>query len=770
MTSEWELTPTFRWGHELRRGLMLGVGVVLILLIHQLRDPSFELVDDDAVASWQPVLTDSFRQLGEGRLPIWSHHTMCGYPLIGWPQPTIVYPLHWLSHGICQTLGMPAREFFVSTLFHFAFAAIGAFVYLRRFGVHPLAATTATIAYALSGVHLGLGTSWPIYVFAASFWPWTFLAIEEIRSGKSSWFWPLFLGLLGGLGFLMLDLMTMVKFALAPTLYFLLRLDLRVLSHMALRGAVAATIALAIGAGQVYPSAEIILNSFRMGVGGIETMPATLTLHLGLIFPFFELPWGPGYTRAAGGFFAGPCALLGLLVGVRFWLSLRGPHRALVVMTFVYMGLSLGNIWQPAIALQSLPGFSAFRWPMRWMLEASAVLALLSGFGLQLIVQHLKSHDFRDTLLLFLGAVVFVVLMAYPAPVELETRSALMRIVWVCGILGVWVSCRAETTEKFLGVVLGWTALAMVANIPVAQRTPLARMNGLLNDPIPVTYENQERVLFLATHRQVVQPMPEGSPQREGSLALSFPHHFGVRTVFGYVYRPPMQDWMGDIGVNGVVTDDKTVAHDYLDPDSHLLETLRVGHVVVSRRNTILDDACRARPDLKFERETEMYRVYRHLGFKRPAFFVEELVPEADKTMAREMGHRLQLSRQALVAANYDGPLKFAASGKVIAFDENHGSIRIEVETPEDGFLVVTTTNFPRWRATIDGAELPIHRVNGSFLGVRVSAGRHIVAFEYRPVDHLWVLAFSAFALIATMIGCFACRRSSSNMTVGRLS
>src|SRR5947209_19700982 len=100
----WEPVPGFAWRTEIGRGCLVGLVTVSVLCFYQAHVPAFELVDDDAIASWQPIFTDFARQLASGHMPVWSHHTQCGYPLLGWPQPTFVYPVHWLSHIVCQFL------------------------------------------------------------------------------------------------------------------------------------------------------------------------------------------------------------------------------------------------------------------------------------------------------------------------------------------------------------------------------------------------------------------------------------------------------------------------------------------------------------------------------------------------------------------------------------------------------------------------------------------------------------------------------------------
>ena len=308
--TSWELVPDFRWARELGRGSLLGLGVVLVLLAHQLWSPGFALVDDDAVSSWQPIMTDFARQLGEGRFPVWSHHTSCGYPLLGWPQPSFTYPPMWIAHGIGWLLGIDSGDFLIVTFFHYFVAAAASFVYLRRFGVYPLAAATGALGNALAGTLLGLGACWPTYVFTAAMWPIVFLTIEELRAGRAFRFWTLLLGLVGGLSFLYLDAMIMIKFTTFAGLYLLLRVDRT--SWLRLFGAcvVAGLIAIVIGLVQTVPSTEIIVTSQRMGEGSNNHFTIPPMLWLGLTFPFALLPWeiGEQSVRAAGGLFVGPCS------------------------------------------------------------------------------------------------------------------------------------------------------------------------------------------------------------------------------------------------------------------------------------------------------------------------------------------------------------------------------------------------------------------------------------------------------------------------------
>ena len=49
-----------------------------------------------------------------------------------------------------------------------------------------------------------------------------------------------------------------------------------------------------------------------------------------------------------------------------------------------------------------------------------------------------------------------------------------------------------------------------------------------------------------------------------------------------------------------------------------------------------------------------------------------------------------------------------------------------------DGYVVLADTNYPGWRATVDGVPAPILAANGLFRAVLVRDGSHRVSFVYR--------------------------------------
>jgi hypothetical protein len=58
----------------------------------------------------------------------------------------------------------------------------------------------------------------------------------------------------------------------------------------------------------------------------------------------------------------------------------------------------------------------------------------------------------------------------------------------------------------------------------------------------------------------------------------------------------------------------------------------------------------------------------------------------------------------------------------------------IEADLEADGFLVLSDTYYPGWRAFVDGREVEIYQADYLFRAVFLEQGRHVVEFRYSPL------------------------------------
>jgi uncharacterized membrane protein YfhO len=97
------------------------------------------------------------------------------------------------------------------------------------------------------------------------------------------------------------------------------------------------------------------------------------------------------------------------------------------------------------------------------------------------------------------------------------------------------------------------------------------------------------------------------------------------------------------------------------------------------------------------------------------------------------------------------------------------GRARIETYEPErvvavttsdrKTLLVLTDVYFPGWKATVDGADAPIHRVDYLLRGVSVPEGTHKVEFSYQPASWRAGWIVSGLALLVLIAIGFGARR-----------
>ena len=61
--------------------------------------------------------------------------------------------------------------------------------------------------------------------------------------------------------------------------------------------------------------------------------------------------------------------------------------------------------------------------------------------------------------------------------------------------------------------------------------------------------------------------------------------------------------------------------------------------------------------------------------------------------------------------------------------------VEIEVDSPKAGFVVLNDVWHPWWFGSVDGKPAEILRANVLFRAIQVPAGKHVVRFEFRPIE-----------------------------------
>jgi hypothetical protein len=88
-------------------------------------------------------------------------------------------------------------------------------------------------------------------------------------------------------------------------------------------------------------------------------------------------------------------------------------------------------------------------------------------------------------------------------------------------------------------------------------------------------------------------------------------------------------------------------------------------------------------------------------------------------------------------------------SARVLRYEEER--VEIDTDAPGARLLVLTDTDYPGWRAFVDGREVAVRRANFAFRAVAVPAGTHRVVFVYAPDSVRRGAQLSGLALVIVL-------------------
>ena len=88
-------------------------------------------------------------------------------------------------------------------------------------------------------------------------------------------------------------------------------------------------------------------------------------------------------------------------------------------------------------------------------------------------------------------------------------------------------------------------------------------------------------------------------------------------------------------------------------------------------------------------------------------------------------------------------PIPYPLSLTPLSPEYSPNAVKIELALDRDGYLVLSDTFYPGWRAYVDGEEKEILRANYAFRAVPLESGQHTVLFKYDPLSFKMGLAIS---------------------------
>ena len=172
-------------------------------------------------------------------------------------------------------------------------------------------------------------------------------------------------------------------------------------------------------------------------------------------------------------------------------------------------------------------------------------------------------------------------------------------------------------------------------------------------------------------------------------------------------------------------------------------------------------------------------KLYRILGAVPRASVVDRALPSAsvDEALRKIASGGADPRVEVLLGPEGTGE-ETAPAGSRGAGEESPGSamittdgycdVGVRVEARRAGWLVLTDTFEPSWRATLDGAPASILRANGMFRAVKVPPGSHDVRFSYLPRSFVIGGTLSLLTLaVSTLLIAGSGRRGEARRSAG---
>jgi len=743
-----------------------------------------------------------------GALPYWNPYLNFGQPLLANPNFLFFYP--YTLFIILLPINLAYTLHYV---LHFAVAALGSYLLARRWGQSYTAAFFAALIFTFSGPVLSLGNFYN--QVACSVWiPWALLLTERALEGHSRRPWIL-LTLVFAFQFLAAEPFTLLAtFALAMAYAFWLKgtrrpllsaINLRLIWSFTLVGGCV----LALCAIQFLPSVALLHNSLR-GTQGLPYKETTYwSLHpvslIEMLIPDFyssSLSAPSLWTMILSGrnkpyftsMFVGFVPLFFAFVG---WALSRERRRHFAASgALLFLLLAFGR-FTPVFALAYLlfPPLALVRFPLKLLIPALLLVAMLAGWGLDALRQAQSPLAERRRRLLLpleglLAALVLVWLVSWVFPYLIEVPAA-----WVLGRtdelyvrshsalfsaddLQAAAQLLRARLQLYLPGLAGFTlggivwllsldrgkrwarrAIPWVALLGLLQ---LALVNYDANPTVPKTFytyrppmldhlqKSEEAYRFCYIFRASL-PLPPAVLAQTFLNFDSIPDIANLSYVAQVAFRDRLLLARGAMleRVEGTSNDDVELSFPPYLLDFWVFTLAQMSDHVRS-------DCLLGRTNVKYliARFPEPSPVKREVapifnGSAQPSVLYENrcFVPRASlvgrasssqnslETLTRMSERAYNPEKEAILAAEHlraGNAGNAEVTGNVEITDRQPNQVTLRAELSQPGYVVLRDRFDPSWHASIDGREVTILRADQLFRAVYLEAGRHEIRFFYR--------------------------------------
>ncbi|MBM3263556.1 MAG: YfhO family protein [candidate division Zixibacteria bacterium] len=713
---------------------------------------------EDFVKQMYPYRVYNAVELSSGRFPFWNPYLFGGIPYFAMIDTAVLYPPDWLFTLFVQgdTLSFLVVE--LQSIGHVVLFGAGTYALGLHFGISRPAAFLSGITALFSGrlIHQMFNTS---MLNPYAWLPWGVLFFFRAVERKS-----LPDALIGGglMGIALIAGHTQIVMYMFYTLAILFALwlffqlkdsenRLQTILHAGLPYAIINVVGIGLAAVVLLPAYELTEHTDRAAMSYQEVV--TYSLHpkqlitflmpdfFGRTDPFLWQYWGPGYKEY--GRFWETYGYTGILPLFLAAIALYVRRERIALCFGVLAGLAvlaaLGNN-NPlyAIVYEIVPGFDRFRIPARTLFVFDFAIAVLAGFGADILWKSEVYASCKPFIKRFLitttggiGTAILVywvlknAILAYLTedPSFWSLAEEAMRtetpsfMVFAGGSILLLVAWYRKTLPRL--------ALVCAAGLLIFVDLYFAGAGFNQGANPPEKYFNHPRISFIQA-----QQREEG-----GRVAIRNNPYLLVERNAGLLHRIYTMDG-------------------YTSP-------LKLNETTPPRDAWPLMNVTY---HLGMDSTTQQVDILKSFFPTSPAFVVRDyVVAKGREAVDGAMGDSSFHYRQKVVLdeiphMRLSGDTALASETPVLErYEANEMVVSVTLKTP--GILVLAEVYYPAWKAYMEESELKIYRANDTMRAVVLPAGRHTVTFRYESTAFRTGVAVSVLTLLLAAGGFFALYR-----------
>ncbi len=632
--------------------------------------------------------------LKKGEIVTWNPYVGSGTPILAEAQTGVFHPLNLL---LFRFLPVPVA-FNWRIILSFILLSITTYLYARTIKLSVAASFISAISFTFSGFMIGHLKHVPM-LGALEMAPLAFLATEKIIFSKNKLFFSLLLSLLLALSVFAGHLTSTYLLALFLVVYFFLRIFQEKQEREKLGVYVyffsAFIAAILLAAVQVLPVYEVIPFSTRAETSLAGSLTVNFLPRYLLFFLKPDILGDP--SRATWNMnlanYWENLGYIGLLpLGLALLAIVKFIKDKKIFPLLVIGGLTLALTLGSSTPLYKffwdfLPGFSVTRIPGRFLFFVELCLVVLSGFGLDYLRKKLKLKLFIVVLIIILTIVdLFIFGYSYNNALPLKIleepqTSKFVKENMKDNLFRVRQTDRGTAWQEAWQKAGGW--------------------RGNLSTYIDywATLSPDHNILY-----NIASP----------SLIYQLRGHFGILRA-GEIDAAASQsknDWEGWEAIYGLMNVKYFIVPAHLDPFAGRLKT------VFNQKTKTLTINILENP--KFLPRAFPVSNYKVLNSDELLNYIRS----ADFQPAKE----ILLEEEPGVKGGAD-----LTGSKVNITGYQNNKVEIDALMTNPGFLLLSDTWYPGWKATVDGKEQKIYRADYNFRAVYLLKGEHKIIFSYTP-------------------------------------